>query len=48
MIMTGKRHDFVIDYDVGFDDSGQILGIDFIFNGWSLIMLALTVHSADS
>jgi xanthine dehydrogenase large subunit len=29
MIMTGKRHDFVIDYDVGFDDSGTILGIDF-------------------
>ena len=29
MIMTGKRHDFVIDYDVGFDDNGQILGIDF-------------------
>jgi xanthine dehydrogenase large subunit len=31
MIMTGKRHDFVIDYDVGFDDSGLILGIDFEF-----------------
>ena len=30
MIMTGKRHDFVIDYDVGFDDSGLILGIDFM------------------
>ncbi|TFG40497.1 MAG: xanthine dehydrogenase molybdopterin binding subunit, partial [Chromatiales bacterium] len=29
MIMTGKRHDFVIDYDVGFDDNGLILGIDF-------------------
>ncbi|MDH5262935.1 MAG: xanthine dehydrogenase molybdopterin binding subunit, partial [Gammaproteobacteria bacterium] len=29
MVMTGKRHDFVIDYDVGFDDSGLILGIDF-------------------
>jgi xanthine dehydrogenase large subunit len=29
MIMTGKRHDFVIDYDVGFDDDGRILGIDF-------------------
>jgi len=29
MIMTGKRHDFVIDYDVGFDDTGRILGIDF-------------------
>jgi len=31
MIMTGKRHDFVIDYDVGFDDSGRIQGIDFMF-----------------
>ena len=31
MIMTGKRHDFVIDYDVGFDDDGRILGIDFEF-----------------
>jgi len=31
MIMTGKRHDFVIDYDVGFDDTGRIHGIDFMF-----------------
>ncbi len=31
MIMTGKRHDFVIDYDVGFDDDGLILGIRFMF-----------------
>jgi len=31
MVMTGKRHDFVIDYDVGFDDSGRIHGIDFTF-----------------
>ncbi len=31
MVMTGKRHDFVIDYDVGFDDDGRILGIDFEF-----------------
>ncbi len=27
MIMTGKRHDFVIDYDVGFDDKGRICAI---------------------
>ncbi len=27
MIMTGKRHDFVIDYEVGFDAEGRILGI---------------------
>jgi len=31
MIMTGKRHDFVIDYEVGFDDSGRIAGIEFMF-----------------
>ena len=31
MIMTGKRHDFVIDYDVGFDETGRIHGIDFMF-----------------
>ena len=24
MIITGKRHDFVIDYDLGFDNSGKI------------------------
>ena len=31
MIMTGKRHDYVIDYDVGFDDTGRIEGIEFMF-----------------
>jgi xanthine dehydrogenase large subunit len=31
MIMTGKRHDFVIDYEVGFDDRGRIGGIEFMF-----------------
>jgi xanthine dehydrogenase large subunit len=31
MIMTGKRHDFVIDYDVGFDEDGRINGIAFTF-----------------
>ena len=30
MIMTGKRHDFVIDYEVGFDDAGRIQGIEFV------------------
>ncbi len=29
MISTGKRHDFRIRYDVGFDDTGRIEGIDF-------------------
>jgi xanthine dehydrogenase large subunit len=27
MVMTGKRHDFEIGYDVGFDDEGRIEGI---------------------
>jgi len=29
MEITGKRHDFRIDYDVGFDADGRILGITF-------------------
>lgn len=28
MTITGKRHDFRIDYEVGFDDRGRILGAD--------------------
>ena len=31
MIMTGKRHDFVIDYDAGFDESGRLLAVNFEF-----------------
>ncbi len=31
MTATGKRHDFAIYYDVGFDDEGRILGVDFTF-----------------
>ncbi|MEM9432644.1 MAG: xanthine dehydrogenase molybdopterin binding subunit [Pseudomonadota bacterium] len=27
-IITGKRHDFRIEYDVGFDDNGQISGLE--------------------
>jgi xanthine dehydrogenase large subunit len=30
MMITGKRHDFRIDYDCGFDDDGRILGIDVV------------------
>jgi xanthine dehydrogenase large subunit len=29
MMITGKRHDFRIDYRAGFDDDGRILGIEF-------------------
>jgi len=31
MIMTGKRHDFVIYYDVGFNDQGTVDGVRFEF-----------------
>ncbi|QPC85541.1 xanthine dehydrogenase molybdopterin binding subunit [Mesorhizobium sp. NBSH29] len=31
MIATGKRHDFLIDYSVGFDDEGKILGVDLTY-----------------
>ena len=27
MVMTGKRHEFAVRYDVGFDDAGRIAGI---------------------
>ena len=30
MMITGKRHDFRIDYDCGFDDEGRILGVDVV------------------
>jgi xanthine dehydrogenase large subunit len=29
MVLTGKRHDFRIDYDVGFDHDGRIVGVHF-------------------
>lgn len=31
MTLTGKRHDFAIDYEVGFADDGRIQGIEFTF-----------------
>jgi len=33
MMMTGKRHDFETEYEVGFDDEGRILGVDFVLAG---------------
>ncbi|MEJ8562992.1 xanthine dehydrogenase molybdopterin binding subunit [Yoonia sp. GPGPB17] len=39
MMITGKRHDFRISYDVGFDGEGQLTGIDFTQMtrcGWAL------------
>jgi xanthine dehydrogenase large subunit len=40
MQMTGKRHDFVADYTVGFDDSGRILGL-------SMMLASRCGYSAD-
>ena len=31
MIVTGKRHDFLFRYEAGFDDTGRISGLDFMF-----------------
>ena len=33
MVLTGKRHEFRIDYDVGFDADGRVLGISFMQAG---------------
>ncbi|MEM8914747.1 MAG: molybdopterin cofactor-binding domain-containing protein, partial [Pseudomonadota bacterium] len=38
MIITGKRHDFLVDYDIGYDEEGNILAVDMIYAarcGWS-------------
>lgn len=32
MIMTGKRHDFRVDYSVGYDDEGVLQAVDVAFN----------------
>jgi xanthine dehydrogenase large subunit len=31
MTATGKRHDFVVDYDVGYDESGKIHALDAVY-----------------
>jgi xanthine dehydrogenase large subunit len=31
MIVTGKRHDFIIDYDVGFDKNGRINAVELTY-----------------
>ncbi|MCF7698082.1 xanthine dehydrogenase molybdopterin binding subunit [Loktanella sp. M215] len=39
MIVTGKRHDFRVDYDAGFDDRGRLTGVDFTHFtrcGWAM------------
>jgi len=47
MVVTGKRHEFRIDYRVGFDDDGRISGVEFLQlcrAGWSM---DLTLPVAD-
>ncbi|MCS5592378.1 MAG: xanthine dehydrogenase molybdopterin binding subunit [Gammaproteobacteria bacterium] len=55
MLMTGKRHDFIVDYEVGFDDQGLIQGvvIDFAARcGYSLdlskAIISRTLFHADN
>lgn len=38
MAITGKRHDFVCDYEIGFDDDGRIHALDAVYAarcGWN-------------
>ncbi|MBW8723771.1 MAG: molybdopterin-dependent oxidoreductase, partial [Inquilinus limosus] len=38
MVITGKRHDFEVDYSVGFDEEGRIEGVEMLLAarcGWS-------------
>ena len=38
MAITGKRHDFVVDYEIGFDDEGRIHAVDAVYAarcGWN-------------
>lgn len=38
MVITGKRHDFVVDYEIGFDDDGHIHAVDAVYAarcGWN-------------
>ncbi|MDJ0937923.1 MAG: xanthine dehydrogenase molybdopterin binding subunit [Kiloniellales bacterium] len=38
MIITGKRHDFLVDYEVGFDEEGAIQAVEMTYAarcGWS-------------
>ena len=40
MVMTGKRHDFIADYEVGFDDTGRLIAL-------SLMLASRCGYSAD-
>ena len=39
MVITGKRHDIRIDYEVGFDEAGRVAGVNFVHKlrcGWAM------------
>ncbi|HEX6957729.1 MAG TPA: xanthine dehydrogenase molybdopterin binding subunit [Ferrovibrio sp.] len=49
MIATGKRHDFLARYNVGFDDDGRILGNDLLLagrGGWAADLTGAVVDRA--
>lgn len=49
MIITGKRHDFLSRYEVGFDDEGRILGYEVTLagrGGWSADLTGPVVDRA--
>jgi xanthine dehydrogenase large subunit len=49
MIATGKRHDFLARYDVGFDDDGRILGYEVTLagrGGWAADLTGAVVDRA--
>ena len=49
MIVTGKRHDFLVRYDVGFDNDGRILGYDVLLagrGGWAADLTGAVVDRA--
>ncbi|WP_298723474.1 xanthine dehydrogenase molybdopterin binding subunit [uncultured Ferrovibrio sp.] len=49
MIATGKRHDFLVRYEVGFDSDGRILGYDLLLagrGGWAADLTGAVVDRA--
>ncbi len=48
MSATGKRHDFVVDYDVGYDESGKIHAVDAVYGARAgFIRRPLSGHVTD-
>ena len=46
MAITGKRHDFLIDYEVGFDEQGVIRAADLVYGG-ALRLLGRSLRARD-